>query len=137
MKRIAAIIAAVVVGMQAMAEGAGARITREFRDVTLAEALGELSKIETGYTIYFLHNEVEDFRVTTTIRDERLPNAIQQLIGFYPIKMTVDETDADDRKIFVEQGASGLCECSRSGGGRLSARRWRSDERERIFRDPV
>ena len=77
------------------------RISREYNNVPLSEALNQLAEQQTGYTIYFLYNELEDFRITTTVKNKHLPEAILQMIGFYPIRVTTS-TDEDGRKIFVE-----------------------------------
>ena len=77
------------------------RISREYNNVSLSEALKQLAEQQTDYTIMFLYNELEDFRITTTIKNKRLPEAIQQMIGFYPIRVTTS-TDEDGKKIFVE-----------------------------------
>ena len=73
-----------------------------FHDVSLAAALSQLAEQQTDYTIMFLYNELEDFRITTTVSHKTLPDAIQQMIGFYPIRMTVDKSTPDSKKIFVE-----------------------------------
>ena len=77
------------------------RISREYHNVSLSDALKQLSEQQTDYTIYFLYNELEYFRITTTIKNKHLPEAIQQMIGFYPIRVTTS-TEEDGRKIFVE-----------------------------------
>ena len=77
------------------------RISREYNNVSLSDALRQLSEQQTGYTIYFLYNELEDFRITTTIKNKHLPEAIQQMIGFYPIRVTTS-TEEEGKKIFVE-----------------------------------
>ena len=77
------------------------RITHSYNDVSLSDALSQLAEQQTDYTIMFLYNELEDFRITTTIKNKRLPEAIQQMIGFYPIRVTTS-TDEDGKKIFVE-----------------------------------
>ncbi len=77
------------------------RISREYNNESLSDALRQLSEQQTGYTIYFLYNELEDFRITTTVKNKHLPEAIQQMIGFYPIRVTTS-TEEDGRKIFVE-----------------------------------
>ena len=74
---------------------------REYNNVSLSDALKQLAEQQTDYTIMFLYNELEDFRITTTIKNKRLPEAIQQMIGFYPIRVTTS-TEEDGRKIFVE-----------------------------------
>ena len=77
------------------------RISHEYNNVSLSNALRQLAEQQTGYTIYFLYNELEDFRITTNVKNKHLPEAIQQMIGFYPIRVTTS-TDEDGRKIFVE-----------------------------------
>ncbi len=67
----------------------GQRVTRTFNDVSMSEALKWLNERGGEYNISFLFNELEDFRVTTSVKNKSVPDAIQQLIGFYPIKMTV------------------------------------------------
>ena len=77
-------------------------ISREYNNVSISDALNGLAEQQNDYAIMFLYNELEDFRITTTIRRKTLPDAIQQMIGFYPIRMTVDTSDPEDMKIFVE-----------------------------------
>ena len=67
----------------------GQRVTRSFNDVSMSEALKWLNERGGEYNISFLYNELEDFRVTTSVKNKSVPDAVQQLIGFYPIKMTV------------------------------------------------
>ncbi len=73
------------------------RITLQYDNVSLSEALLQLSQRQTDYTINFIYNELEDFRVTTTVKNKKLPDAIQQMIGFYPVRIMVSGHD-----IFVE-----------------------------------
>ena len=75
------------------------RISHTYNNVSLSEALLQLNNEQTAYVINFLYNELEDFRVTATIKNKRLPDAIQQMIGFYPVRMTVKP---DEREIYVE-----------------------------------
>ena len=80
-----------VVTMQAQ------RITREYNNVSISEALRELNEQSDDYIISFLYNELEDFHITTSIHRKTVPDAIQQMIGFYPVRMTVE-----DKEIIVE-----------------------------------
>ena len=64
------------------------RITRQYNNVSFAEALKDLNTRQHKYTINFVYDELEDFKVTKSIRNMSVPNAIMQLIGFYPIRMT-------------------------------------------------
>ena len=75
------------------------RISQVYNNVSLSEALLQLQSEQSNYAINFLYNELEDFRITATIKNKRLPDAIRQMIGFYPIRMTVKSSD---REIYVE-----------------------------------
>ena len=77
----------------------GMRISHTYNNVSLSEALFQLNNEQTEYVINFLYNELEDFRITATIKNKKLPDAIQQMIGFYPLRMTVKP---DDHEIYVE-----------------------------------
>ena len=61
------------------------RVTHTYNNVSLSEALLQLNNEQTEYVINFLYNELEDFRITTTVSRKSLPDAIQQMIGFYPV----------------------------------------------------
>ena len=75
------------------------RVTHTYNNVSLSEALLQLNNEQTAYVVNFLYNELEDFRITATIKNKKLPDAIQQMIGFYPVRMTVNP---DDHEIYVE-----------------------------------
>ncbi|WP_337640421.1 TonB-dependent receptor domain-containing protein [Prevotella sp.] len=64
------------------------RITRQYNNVSFSAALKDLNARQHKYTINFVYDELEDFRVTKSIRNQSVPDAIMQLIGFYPIRMT-------------------------------------------------
>ena len=64
------------------------RITRQYNNVSFSAALKDLNAHQHKYTINFVYDELEDFKVTKSIRNLSVPDAIMQLIGFYPIKMT-------------------------------------------------
>jgi len=66
------------------------RLTRQYNNVSFSTALKDLNARQNKYTINFVYDELEDFKVTKSIRNQSVPDAIQQLIGFYPIKMTID-----------------------------------------------
>ena len=93
MKRIVSMLVCcfVFAGVQAQ------KITHEYNNVSLSEALRQLNEQTEEYTISFLYNELEDFRITTSVHRKTIPDAIRQMIGFYPIRMTVD-----DKEIIVE-----------------------------------
>ena len=59
------------------------RITKEYSDVSLSDALRQLNDESKDYEINFLYNELEDFRITTSVHRKTVPDAIRQMIGFY------------------------------------------------------
>ena len=63
------------------------KVTRNYDNVTMSEALRDLNEQSRDYTISFMYNELEDFRVTTSIRHQSVPDALRQIIGFYPIRV--------------------------------------------------
>ncbi|WP_302494491.1 carboxypeptidase-like regulatory domain-containing protein [uncultured Prevotella sp.] len=69
------------------------RITRQYNNVSFSEVLKDLNARQHKYTINFVYDELEDFKVTKSIRNSNVPNAIMQLIGFYPIRMTQVENN--------------------------------------------
>ena len=75
------------------------RITRQYNNVSLSEALFQLSQKQNDYTISFIYNELEDFRISTSVNRKSLPDAIQQMIGFYPVRMIITP---EYNEIFVE-----------------------------------
>ena len=83
-----------------LAPTAGAqKISHTYNNVSLSEALLQMQNEQEEYTVNFVYNELEDFLVTTAVQNKTLPEAILQIIGFYPVRMTVKE---DDREIYVE-----------------------------------
>ena len=59
--------------------------------------LEDLNKAATDRTIYFIYDELEDFTVTTSFQNLTITDALRQVIGFYPMKVTYDK-----ERIFVE-----------------------------------
>ena len=72
--------------------------------MSLSEALRQLNEQSEEYTISFLYNELEDFRITTSVHHKTIPEAIRQMIGFYPIRMTIEPGIANpsQQEIIVE-----------------------------------
>ena len=65
----------------------GQMITRNYDNVSMSEALRDLNELSRDYTISFLYNELENFRVSTHIKHKSVHDAIMQVIGFYPIRI--------------------------------------------------
>ena len=74
------------------------RINRDFYDVSLSEALKCIQEQTTNYDITFIYDELEDFRVTTHVQRKSVPDAIIQLVGFYPVRVV----KRGEREIYVE-----------------------------------
>lgn len=97
MMRLRILILFTIICVVAMNAGAQ-HITHRFNQVSMSKALKYLQDQTDRYRIIFIFNELEDFSVTADIRNKTVPEAIRQLIGFYPIAMTVN----DKHEIYVE-----------------------------------
>ena len=75
------------------------KISHDFRNVSMSDALRYIQGKTTQYDIIFVYNDLEDFLVTADVRNMSVTDAIQQIIGFYPVRMTVKQSD---REIYVE-----------------------------------
>ena len=73
------------------------KITRHYQNESLSKVLEDLNKVAGEKTIYFIYDELEDFTVTSHFDHLMLEDAIMEVIGFYPIKVTSDKD-----RIFVE-----------------------------------
>lgn len=73
-------------------------ITHTFGDVSMSDALKYLQQRTSRYRIVFIYDDLEDYKVTTTVKNKSVPDAIRQMIGFYPIRMTLGES----HEIYVE-----------------------------------
>ena len=73
------------------------KISRDYQDLSLSKVLEDLNAATSEQTIYFIYDELEDFTVTTSFQNLPIAEAISQVVGFYPIKVTYDKD-----RIFVE-----------------------------------
>lgn len=64
------------------------RVSRSYQDVSLSEALKDLNAATKRYEVSFIYDELEDFRVTTSFNRLTLPDAVRQVVGFYPMRVT-------------------------------------------------
>ena len=94
MRRLIFICALSLVTTLALAQ----RITRRYDNVSMSKALMELNDLQHEYTVNFIYDELEDFKVTTDIKHEKLTDAILQIVGFYPIRVV----KSGEHEIFVE-----------------------------------
>ena len=67
-------------------------ISLSLSDVSLSEALRTLNNATSRYEVNFIFNELEDFRVSTTIQEQTVPDAVRQVVGFYPMRVTVADS---------------------------------------------
>ena len=74
------------------------RITRHYDNVSMSKALMELNDLQRDYTVNFIYDELEDFKVTTDVKHKTLTDAIFQIIGFYPIRVV----KSGEHELFVE-----------------------------------
>ena len=74
------------------------KITYTFQDNPLSEALKYIQAQATDYNITFIYDELEDFRVTTHIQNKSVPEAILQIVGFYPVRVV----KSGKHEIYVE-----------------------------------
>ncbi len=81
-----AIIFLIILGLPILATAQ--RVTHNFNNVSMSDALKYVQQQTSKHKIVFIYNELEDFKVTTAVHNKPVPDAIQQLIGFYPIRMT-------------------------------------------------
>ena len=70
----------------------GMHVSRSYQNLSLSAVLKDLNAASTSYEVSFIYNELEDFRVTTTLHRCTLPDAVRQVVGFYPMRVT--ETDS-------------------------------------------
>ena len=74
------------------------RISYDFRDVSLSEALKYIQSQTTNYDLIFIYNELEDFRVTSHVQHQPVLDALMQIVGFYPVRIY----KSGEREIYVE-----------------------------------
>ena len=95
MKRITLLLSTIIITLNTLY---AQHISINFDDTNLSEALRQINGKQSEYIINFLYDDLEDFRITTAIYRKTVPDAIRQMIAFYPIRMTVN----DDKEIYVE-----------------------------------
>ena len=78
--------------------GNAQRITSNFQDITLSDALKYIQSQTADYDITFIYDELEDFHVTTNVEHKSVPDAIVQIVGFYPVRVV----KSGKQEIYVE-----------------------------------
>ena len=68
------------------------KLSKSYKETSLSDVLIDLNLSQADSRISFIYNELEDFTVTTSFRNQTIGNAVRQVVGFYPMKIT--ETDS-------------------------------------------
>ena len=75
-----------------MAEAQAQRLSRNYREASLADVLIDLGRSQTDSRISFIYDELEDFTVTTTFSNLTVGEAVSHVVGFYPMKVTATDS---------------------------------------------
>ena len=75
-----------------LVEAQAQKLSKSYTEISLSDVLIDLNRSQTDCRISFIYNELEDFTVTTSFRNQTIGNAVRQVVGFYPMKIT--ETDS-------------------------------------------
>ena len=68
---------------------AAQKVSGSFSDQPLVEVLDALTAQQSEYTISYVHNQLEDIRVTANIKRMALPKAVEQLCQGHPVKVKI------------------------------------------------
>ena len=72
-------------------------LTHTFRNTSLSDALIWIDNAQDKYKIHFIFDELEDFTVTTSFKNTSTEEAVRQVIGFYPMRISYEK-----KEIYVE-----------------------------------
>ena len=75
-----------------LVEAQAQKLSKSYTEASLSDVLIDLNRSQADCRISFIYNELEDFTVTTSFRNQAIGAAVRQVVGFYPMKMT--ETDS-------------------------------------------
>lgn len=64
------------------------RITANFSEIRLSDALLEIERQSKDCQIHFIYDELQDFTVTVEISNSPVAEALRLVAGFYPIRIT-------------------------------------------------
>ena len=82
-----------IILLLAAVQAAGAqRISRNYQKQSMADVLIDLAKATNAYKISFIYNELEDYTVTKRITDKTIPEAVSEVVGFYPMTITTGDS---------------------------------------------
>ncbi|MBR1447536.1 MAG: outer membrane beta-barrel protein [Prevotella sp.] len=69
------------------------RLSHDFQNASLSEALIWIDNAQDNYKLNFIFDELEDFTVTTQLKNASVRDAVRQVCGFYPMQLTFDAQD--------------------------------------------
>ena len=69
------------------------RLSHDFHDTSLSEALIWIDNAQDNYKLNFIFDELEDFTVTTQLKNVSVRDAVRQVCGFYPMHLTFEAQD--------------------------------------------
>ena len=75
-----------------MTQAQAQRLTKSYTEASLSDVLIDLNKSQHDKRISFIYNELEDFTVTTGFRNSTVDNAVREVVGFYPMKITMNDS---------------------------------------------
>ncbi len=85
------------------------KITCDFHQASLSDALKYVQSQSPSHNILFIYDDMENYRITASFRDLDTEEAIRQLVGDLPIRISCDGGD-----IFLERQNSGQSFASRN-----------------------
>ena len=66
-------------------------ISVSFKDTRLPEVLEQLTLLQDEYLICAINDDLEQFIITADIVDKTIPEALEQITAFYPIRCVINE----------------------------------------------
>ena len=75
-----------------MTQAQAQRLTKSYTETSLSDVLIDLNKSQHDKRISFIYNELEDFTVTASFRNSTVDNAVREVVGFYPMKITLTDS---------------------------------------------
>ena len=75
-----------------MTQAQAQRLTKSYTEKSLSDVLIDLNKSQHDKRISFIYNELEDFTVTASFRNSTVDNAVREVVGFYPMKITLNDS---------------------------------------------
>ena len=93
MKRLYILLLLCIIANIAQAQ----KISRSYHEQSLSKVLEDLNAASTNHDISFVYNDLEDFTVTCSFKNKNIDEALQMVIGLYPVRI-----ERDEEKYFVE-----------------------------------